>query len=64
MSNEGRGGSLGVLVAELESTTDSSSEDHCVATDKSVECWEDADEENAATGVEYAEFSGDNLGTE
>ena len=44
MSNEGTGGSLGVLDAELESTADSSSEDHSVATDDNVE-WQEVTEE-------------------
>ena len=43
MSNEGRGGSLGVLDAELESTADSSSEDHSVATEDNVE-WQEVTE--------------------
>ena len=34
---DGTGGSLGVLVAELESTEYSSSEDHAVDTDDNVE---------------------------
>ena len=52
VSNDGKGGSLGVLDPELESTEDSSSEDHSVATDDSVEWGEVTDEENISTGVE------------
>ena len=58
MSNEGTGGSLGVLDAELESTADSSSEDQSVATDDNVECAEVTDEcmfvsiGNISSGVE------------
>ena len=52
VSNEGKGGSLGVLDPELESTEDSSNEDHSVATDDSVEWGEVTDEENISTGVE------------
>ena len=40
MSKDGTGGSLGVLDEEPESTADSSSEDHSVATDDNVE-WQD-----------------------
>ena len=52
MSNEGTGGSLGVLNAELESTEDPSSEDHSVDTDDIVEWEEMNDEVNISTGVE------------
>ena len=44
MSKEGTGGSLGVLDEELESTADSSSEDHSVATDDNVD-WQEVTEE-------------------
>ena len=40
MSKEGTGGSRGVLDEELESTADSSSEDHSVSTDDNVD-WPD-----------------------
>ena len=65
VSNEGTGSSLGVLVAELESTEDSSGEDQCVDTDDKVEWGEVFDKENiSTTGVEQAESSIDVLGTE
>ena len=44
MSKEGTGGSLGVLDEELESTADSSSEDHSVAADDNVD-WPDMTDE-------------------
>ena len=44
MSKVGRGGSLGVLDAEDESTADSSSDDHAVDTDDNVESAETTEE--------------------
>ena len=52
VSKEERGGSLGVLDAELESTEDPSSEDHSVDTDDNVELGEETEELNICTRVE------------
>ena len=58
------GGSLGVLVAELESTEYSSSEDHAVDTDDNVEWLELGEDVSVSKGIEYVKSSIDALGTE
>ena len=58
------GGSLGVLVAEVESTEYSSSEDHAVDTDDTVEWLELEENMSVSKGVEYMESSTFALGTE
>ena len=54
---DGTGGSLGVLVAELESTEYSSSEDHAVDTDDNVELLELGEDGCISKGVEYVKSS-------
>ena len=58
------GGSLGVLVAELESTEYSSSDDHALDTDDNVESLELGEDVSVSKGVEYVESSIVALGTE
>ena len=58
------GGSLGVLVAELESTEYSSSDDHALDTDDNVESLGLGEDVSVSKGVEYVESSIVTLGTE
>ena len=63
-SKDETGGSLGVLVTELQSTEYSSSEDHAVDTDDNVELLELGQDVSVSKGVEYVKSSIFALGTE